>query len=326
MRIISIFLRPISCSALLLVAGSTMFCQPATDGFIVSRQAVTLPETTIGSLETRVPDIRQTLANVRLESITYMSGGLRVKGYLAVPVGRGQHPCVIYNRGGNREFGAWTDTRAARILMKIASWGYVVVASQYRGNGGGEGTEEFGGSDVDDVLNLVPLLAGEPAADTSRVGMYGWSRGGMMTYLALKRSCRFRAAVVGSGLADLFESRASRPEMETEVFFQLIPGYDLARDSLLTSRSARYWPGQICKTTPLLVMQGSADWRVSPAPVLDLVGGLYRSNHPVRFVFLEGGQHSLIEHSAEVDRLARDFLDLYVRDGKRWPDLAPHGD
>jgi hypothetical protein len=33
----------------------------------------------------------------------------------------------------------------------------VVVASQYRGNGGGEGHEEFGGAEVHDILNLIPL-------------------------------------------------------------------------------------------------------------------------------------------------------------------------
>ncbi len=296
------------------------------DGDIVDRLAVALPESTIASLERTSPDIRQTLAGVELQSITYMSDGLRVKGYIAFPKSAGPHPCVVYNRGGNREFGSWTDARAARILAKIASWGYVVVASQYRGNGGGEGKEEFGGSDVNDVLNLVPLLAGEPRADTSRIGIYGWSRGGMMTYLALKRTSRFRAAVVGSGMADLAETLVARPEMDTAVFAQLIPEYVLARDSVVAARSAVAWPESICKTTPLLIMHGSADWRVSPSQALDLVGKLHRVKHPVRFAFLEGGDHALSEHRAEVDRLARDFLDRYVRDRKPWPDLAPHGE
>ena len=41
----------------------------------------------------------------------------------------------------------------------------MVVASQYRGNAGGEGKEEFGGKDVNDVLNLLPLLESLPKAD-----------------------------------------------------------------------------------------------------------------------------------------------------------------
>lgn len=71
-------------------------------------------------------------------------------------------------------------------MGKMASWGYVVVASQYRGNDGGEGIEQFGGDDVNDVLNLIPVLNQLPKADTSRVGIEGGSRGGMMTYLAMK--------------------------------------------------------------------------------------------------------------------------------------------
>jgi len=58
------------------------------------------------------------------------------------------------------------------MLGRIATWGYVVAASQYRGNAGGQGKEEFGGADVDDVLNLIPLLESLPQADTTRIGMY----------------------------------------------------------------------------------------------------------------------------------------------------------
>jgi len=54
---------------------------------------------------------------------------------------------------------------------------------------GGEGKEEHGGKDLNDVFNLIPLLSHLPNANTLRIGLYGESRGGMMTYLALKCSC-----------------------------------------------------------------------------------------------------------------------------------------
>jgi hypothetical protein len=38
-----------------------------------------------------------------------------------------------------------------------------------------------------------------------------------------------------------------------------------------------------------------------------------------------GGDHGYTDHCVEVDGQAKDFLDKYVRDGLRWPDLAPHG-
>jgi dipeptidyl aminopeptidase/acylaminoacyl peptidase len=90
-----------------------------------------------------------------------------------------------------------------------------VAASQYRGNAGGEGVEQFGGDDVNDVLSVILLLEQPPRVDPERIGLYGWSRGGMMTYLALTRTPRIRAAVIGAGLADAFRLVTLRPEMDS---------------------------------------------------------------------------------------------------------------
>ena len=164
----------------------------AQDGRLLEATAVTFAPESLAAMEARAPGTRELLGRIDVRSITYVSDGLKVKGYLVAPKEGGKLPCVIYNRGGNREFGAWTDRGAALQLGRIAAWGYLVIASQYRGNAGGEGVEEFGGRDVNDVLNLLTLLASQPRADTARVGMYGWSRGGMMTYLALARTERRR--------------------------------------------------------------------------------------------------------------------------------------
>ena len=115
-----------------------------------------------------------------------------------------------------------------------------------------------------------------------------------------------------------------RPVMDS-VYADLIPGYFQNRDSVLKTRSAIYWPDKICKTTPLLLLAGSADWRVSPEEQLAMVNKLYEIKHPLRFEFFEGGQHSLIEHIDEVNHVARNFLDAYVRDKKPFPSLKPHG-
>jgi dipeptidyl aminopeptidase/acylaminoacyl peptidase len=262
---------------------------------------------------------------VEMLSITYLSDELKVKGYLAMPVVGDNLPCVIFNRGGNRESGALSDKQAAQMLGKIASWGYVVVASQYRGNAGGEGIEEFGGADVNDVLNLIPLLESLPRADATRIGMFGWSRGGMMTYKALTRTDRISAAIVGGGVSDLFDTIERRPEMEKNVYSTLIPDYARNRETALAARSAIRWPEKLSKTTPILLLHGSADWRVHPTQALRMAQALYESEHPFRFVLFEGGDHGLTEHKEEVDRLMRDWLDHYVRDQSPWPSLEPHG-
>ena len=289
----------------------------AQDGKLIESSAV--------HLENARAQAHAILDKVEIRSITYLSDGFKVKGYLAAPKEGKKLPCVIYNRGGNRSFGALDDEEAVYLLGRIASWGYVVAASQYRGNMGGEGKEEFGGADVNDVLNLIPLLESVPQADATRIGMYGWSRGGMMTYLALTRTDRIAAAVIGGGSSDLFDGLQQRPDMEKLVYAKLIPDYAKNKEAALTARSAIRWPEKINKKTPLLLLHGEADWRVDPTEALAMVSALYKSKQPFRFVFFEGGDHGLTEHQGEVNRLTKDWLDHYVRDQEHWPSLEPHG-
>ncbi|TPW12262.1 MAG: peptidase [bacterium] len=265
------------------------------------------------------------LDSVEAFDITYLSDGLRVAGYMVEPKGEGPFPCLIVNRGGNREFAALTPRTVALLMARMASWGYLVVGSQYRGNAGGEGREEFGGADVNDVLNLVPLLEARPKADTKRLGMYGASRGGMMTYLALARSDRFKAAVLRSGVSDLLSTRKDRPEMDS-LFVELIPGYDFRNEQPLIDRSAVRWADKLPKTTPILILQGTADWRVDPRESLEMSRALLDANRPFRLVLLEGGDHGLGEHRPEMYHQVRSWLDRYVRDGESLPNLVPHGD
>jgi dipeptidyl aminopeptidase/acylaminoacyl peptidase len=154
---------------------------------------------------------KDTLKKSVVEKLTYLSDGLKVKGFLAYPKDISEkYPCIIWNRGGVGEKGAIDSFMARGLFGQLASWGYVVFASQYRGNAGGEGKDEFGGDDVNDVLNLIPLANEFNFADTENWGIEGWSRGGMMTYLALTRSnhpdglkSTFKCAIVTGGIANL---------------------------------------------------------------------------------------------------------------------------
>jgi dipeptidyl aminopeptidase/acylaminoacyl peptidase len=264
---------------------------------------------------------------VRFWKFTYESDGLKVGGYMAAPR-RNDHsplPCIIENRGGNRDFGAWTDTNALW-LAPLADAGYFVIASNYRGSPGSEGRDEFGGADVNDVLNLLPLIDSlNEEVDPARIGMQGWSRGGMMTYLALTRTQRIVAAVIGSGEADLEEAIKLRPEMETYVIDQLVPGYATNKVQVLQARSALRWPEKLAKTTPILLLAGTADWRVNPMNSLRMAEKLYEQRHPYRLVIFEGGDHGLSEHRDETDRMIHDWFHRYLRDRKPWPSLVPHG-
>lgn len=293
----------------------------AQDGKIISKEPLIISD----SIKTRLAKSAPDLDSVKFSKITYLSDGLKVTGYVAEPKKEGKYPCIIFNRGGNRNFGELTPLSIAFFMGKMASWGYVVVASQYRGNDGGEGVEQFGGDDVNDVLNLLPVLEQLPKADTTRVGIEGGSRGGMMTYLAMKKSCKFKAAVIVAGLADAHLNIKNRPEMEEHVFSELIPNYWEDKEKELDKRSAVQWADEMCKTTPLLIMHGSADWRVSPEESLNLTSKLYEHKHPTRFVLFEGADHSIREFREDMFYEMKRHFDLYLKSNHPLPNMDPHG-
>ncbi|MCF6222777.1 MAG: prolyl oligopeptidase family serine peptidase [Flavobacteriaceae bacterium] len=265
------------------------------------------------------------LNHVIIEKITYLSDGLKVKGYLVQPNKSDSYPCIIYNRGGNKEFAKLTSKKAIFILARVASWGYVVAASQYRGNDGGEGKEEFGGKDVNDVLHLVPLFDQIKNSDTSKMGIYGWSRGGMMTYLTLTKTNKFKAAVVGGAVSDLRMVMETRKDTFETVYFENIPNYAKNKVDALNSRSAINQVENISKTTPILMLHGTADWRVVPEMALDLSKAFIKNKIPHRLVMLEGGNHGLTEFNEEVDQMVKQWFDKYLKNNKTLPNLNPHG-
>ncbi|MFD2915733.1 alpha/beta hydrolase family protein [Psychroserpens luteus] len=253
------------------------------------------------------------LDSVKIEQITYLSDGLKVKGYLSTPLFGVKHPSVIYNRGGNGEFGSLNEFKAVFILAKVASWGYVVVGSQYRGNVGSEGVEEFGGEDVNDVLNLIPVLKELEKADTSRMALYGWSRGGMMTYLTLTKSCEFKAAIVGGGLSDLWKWMETRNDTIETVYAKNIPNYAINTKEALNARSAIQQVDKMCKTTPVLMLHGTNDLSVVPEMALDLSYEFLKKKIPHQLILFKDGNHGLSEHRTEVNYQTKQWLDTYLK-------------
>lgn len=269
-----------------------------------------------------------------MREITYLSDGLRVQGFVLAPKREGRYPVLIWNRGGCREsVGVMTRYFAARWLAPFVDWGYVVVASQYRGTAGGEGKDEFGGADVNDVVNLFPLIDSLPRSDPSRIGMAGFSRGGLQTYLSLTRTDRVKAAIVGGAPADVdFKTDAARrkelglPAHDLEDFClrQVVPDYERNRQAIVDARSPIKWPEKLHKKTPILMLHGTSDWDALAYGPLQMAEALLKLKHPFRLVLLEGGDHDLVRYDEEVNRVMKAWLDHYVRDGKTWPSLEPH--
>ena len=230
-------------------------------------------------------------ANSEYYTLTYWSDGLRINGFLGKPIGDGQYPAIIYNRGGYEDLGALEGWR----IVPAVEAGFVTVASQYRGNAGSDGKDEFGGDDVNDVLALLPLLKKLAYVDPERIGMMGHSRGGMMTYLALKQdtlsgSNDIKAAVVVGGVADLFSLVRDQP-----MFLSMVGIVPEADPELYKFRSAVYWPALI--NTPLLIEHGEADEWVSVEQAKELAKVLNQNNKTVSLIIYPGEDHPLSGHA-----------------------------
>lgn len=297
----------------------------AQDGKIIEKERLVLSDSVLTKIHKADSTMITALKGVEFFRITYLSDSLKVKGFIAKPMGKGNFPCIISNRGGTGEFGEWNEIGIGFFLGKLASWGYVVVASQYRGNSGSEGREEVGGKDVNDVLNLIPTLKEIDNADTSRIGIEGASRGGMMTYRSLKETCEFKAAVVLAGAANAFQALKNRPEFEEHVYAKYIPNYYKNKEEELKKRSAVFWADKMCKTTPLLIMHGSSDWRVQASESLELVQELYNYKHPVRYILFEGADHRISEFRNEFFTQTKSFFDYYVKNSNELPNMELHG-
>jgi dipeptidyl aminopeptidase/acylaminoacyl peptidase len=226
--------------------------------------------------------------------IKYMSDGLKVAGYIWKPKNATDKlPLIIFNRGGNGEFGKalpWQN------IWRFALDGFVVIATQLRGSDGGDGKDEFGGADVDDVLNVIPLAASLGVADMRNVFLLGWSRGGMETTIALKRGMKVNAAAIGGALTDLPAELARRP-LGTNVWRRLMPNYS---ELALRERSAIFWPERI--RVPLLLIHGGADWRADPSDTLHLAEALKRAGATYDVVIYPGDDHGVTAHKDDSNR------------------------
>ncbi len=171
----------------------------------------------------------------------YPSGTLRIQAYLYRPPGDGLFPLVIYNHGtrADREREPRPFSYVGRILLQS---GYAVLVPERRGYGRSDGltfSEEMrqdasplssgyrrdaadpAGSphfvdrlqaESGDVLAALDLLTTMTFVDRRRIGIMGWSFGGIITMFAVSRSDAFRAAVNQAGGALTWDRSAALRE------------------------------------------------------------------------------------------------------------------
>jgi dipeptidyl aminopeptidase/acylaminoacyl peptidase len=276
---------------------------------LISEEDIHLPESQQKLVKSGWGDAA--LNDVKVKKILYSSDGIKVEGYLAHPNNVNRvYPLIIWNRGGSREEGKIDPFLAYGMYGEIASWGYVVLASQYRED------DEFGGEDVNDILNLIPVAEGFDYCDTSRIGMEGWSRGGMMAYKVLTKTGRIKCCIIISGLSNLFRSEEQKSGL-SEIYFKLFGSENESeyyRQKM--QRSAVHFADKINKSTHILLIHGTSDKQISHEDSEDMYELLRKNGIDSDLVLIKGGDHYLRKHRKELVEIRKNWFGKFL-EGKK---------
>jgi dipeptidyl aminopeptidase/acylaminoacyl peptidase len=188
----------------------------------------------------------------------------------------------------------------------LASLGYVVLFTNPRGsNGYGEAFcraifADWGNKDYQDVMAGVDHVLKLGFIDETRMGVGGWSYGGILTNFVITKNTRFAAAISGASEADMFSafgyddlqrwwvSELGHPWEQAELYRKLSPIYEVKKIK-----------------TPTLVMCGEKDFRCPLPQSEQLYLALKTLGKETALIIYPGQSHSIRRPSYEIDRYRR---------------------
>jgi len=239
--------------------------------------------------------------DVVFEKITYKSDGLQVVGIMGYQTQLcnldTKVPVIIYNRGGTHDDNKILVDVLKDHMYQLIKAGYIVIASQYRGNDGGQGVDECGGADINDVINLYSVLQCLPNADLNNIFMLGFSRGAIDTFRVIQKNVMpIKAAAVISGLLDLFLLEESRPGISSYLR-ACIPHYDDDTYNQFVLRSATYWAQDI--KVPTLLLHGDADTIVGVGETKKMASKLAEYNKTYKSIIYPGADYFFSQNTPQ---------------------------
>lgn len=232
------------------------------------------------------------------EDFWFMSGGMRVQGFVVKPPnfqpGR-KYPTILLIHGGPQ--GAWLDQWHGRWNYQMfAAKGFGLVIINPRGSLGygqrfvDDVTRDWGGKVYNDLMRgLDTALARNPWMDRNAVGAAGGSFGGYMVNWMLGHTNRFKAMVSHAGVFNL-EAMAGATE---ELWFTDWEFGRFTDPAMMTAQYRKYSPHLFAKNfrAPTLVTQGELDFRVPSTESMQLFTALQRNNVPSRLVMFPDEGH-----------------------------------
>jgi dipeptidyl aminopeptidase/acylaminoacyl peptidase len=189
--------------------------------------------------------------------------GATVAGYLYKPLdytpGK-RVPAILRPHGGP----VWAYyAEFAHVAQLLAANGYAVLFPNPRGSTGyGQKYAQaifadWGNKDFQDDMAMVDYAVEQGIADPEKLGVGGWSYGGISTNFIITQTTRFKAAISGAGeflymtnyghdhYQRDWETELGRPWEKKAVYEKLSPFYRVTSI-----------------TTPTLIMGGNIDWNV----------------------------------------------------------------
>jgi len=208
-----------------------------------------------------------------------------------------KYPLLLFPHGGvHSNFG----TGYAHIVRELIKQGYCIIASEYRGSTGYGGgfyrLIDYGGLEVEDVFKgREYMLNNYSFLDSERVGILGWSHGGLITLMNIfNHPDAFKVAFAGVPVSDLI----ARMGYKTEGYRQLYSadyhiGKTAGEDIEEYRRRSPAWNAHKLET-PLLIHTNTSDEDVHVLEVQHLIKSLKAEGKDFEYEIFEDfpGGHS----------------------------------
>ena len=262
------------------------------------------------------------LAQGDTEVLTWKSSdGVEIEGVLLKPVGfqaGKRYPTLVVAHGGPA--GAYVNGFRLGGLeggQVYAGKGWAVFYPNPRGSSNyGQKTlaanvNDWGGGDYRDIMTGVDALVARGIADPDKLAHIGWSYGGYMTAWVITQTTRFKAAMVGAGLTNMWSMYGTNDIPSVLIaYFGGIPNKQTL--PLYLDRSAMTHIDKV--TTPTLILHGANDERVPVGQAYELYRGLKDRGKPTELVFYPREGHGIQEYYHQKDRMQRiyDWVTKYT--------------
>ena len=209
-----------------------------------------------------------------------------------------KHPLIVLVHGGvhsNHMTGG--PANSATIVRELIELGYVVVAPDYRGSTGyGEPYRkaiDYGGRENDDALQARNWMLERYAfLDPARVGIVGWSHGGMIALMnVFQHPEAWACAYAGEPVSDLIERRKYLKSM-VSTMTESAGAAAALDDEEYRRRSPVTWASKLER--PLLIHGNTNDETVRVIEIEKLVAALQASNRKFEHKIYQaapGGHH-----------------------------------